>query len=195
MIMFLILTNENYAWLWSSLIGIIGVILGAFLGWFLNCLSNFGKLDCFITLWYEKFENYINGWPVGCKSYEEATNYRYNLSLDLNNRSGKPKIMRNIKLEFYSKGKMIYSQTPSNLNDIISTNPCYRYREIGIVNIHANTALQIDLSGGTNEIDFFTNVDSVILKYTNEKNKIKKIPIDQRNYKEFISEYRKYDNC
>lgn len=36
--------NTDLTWLWSSLIGIFGVIVG----WFLNALSNIGRLNFYI---------------------------------------------------------------------------------------------------------------------------------------------------
>lgn len=194
MSLLLILTQTDYSWLWSSLIGILGVILGTLLGWFLNNLSRFGEIDLYVTSWLESFKYYKNGLLVPATSYEESRQYSYHLSIDLSNNSGKHKILRDIKIEFYNGDKLILSNEPYNSDECISTKPLYLYKHLGIINIHANTALQINLHGVSSEIDTLKNTTCVFLKYKNEKNKTIRILINKHDHKNFIAQYEKNDN-
>ena len=40
----------------AAIIGVIGTILGTILGWFLNSISNKGKLKLYITSWEDEFQ-------------------------------------------------------------------------------------------------------------------------------------------
>ena len=89
----------EFSWFWSSLIGIFGVILCTFLGWFLNKLSLKGKLEIYFINLREKFSHLSStGFSVDSRNYDEAEMYRCDLSLDINNTSGKQKIMRNVTM-------------------------------------------------------------------------------------------------
>ena len=81
-----------------ALLGILGTLGGTILGWFLNALSQKGKLNVFVTSWKDKFEYNSVGSMVPSFSKEQTSYYAYNLSLDLYNSSAETKIMSNIRI-------------------------------------------------------------------------------------------------
>ena len=58
--------------LWAAIIGVGGTLLGPALGWWLNTLSNRGKIDIFCKKWDVEFEINNKGFIVKTDDIEKA---------------------------------------------------------------------------------------------------------------------------
>lgn len=160
-----------------ALIGIIGTLLGTILGWILNSVSNIGRLKFYISNLDEQYldDNYK------CK-LEEAIYYFFDVSLDIYNRSSIPKIMRNVKIQFYKGKSLIYEEVPDNTDTERFEAGAYHYDKIESINIlpkmifRINLKLRINIDEGNkfNTINYF---DNAWLVYYNNKNQIKHFQI------------------
>lgn len=164
-----------------AILGIIGTLLGTVLGWFLNSLSQKGKIRVFVKKWkatYQKADKM--GGFVDC-TREEAGYYHYNLSLDAYNSSRETRIMRDIRVVFWDKKNPLFSNIPKDDTTKRTSNTLIRYDEISIINIPAKTAVAINLHGGLYSSDKewpdFLKACRVKLGYKNEKNKKKMIDV------------------
>ncbi len=141
-----------------ALLGILGTLGGTVLGWFLNNLSQHGKLNIFISSWKDKFEYNETGCTTLSSSIEQTEDYSYNVSFDLYNSSGETKIMRNIEI------------LPVNIPP----------KSIMHIELHN----WLSKSDGT--LDNIWNTTHIYLKYINEKNRKKKILIRKEKYKDYF---------
>ena len=183
--------NTDLTWLWSSLIGIFGVIVG----WLLNALSNIGRLNFYIIKWREEFKCFKQGVYTNATSYDETEGYSFQAIIDLFNNSGKQKIMRNMRVILMSKGKQVFECDLRDKKAIKTTVPLTTYEEISVVNIPPYTAIQLDLIGylKLDEIAIITikNTDSCYFSYIDDNNKQRKILIDKHSFKDFRATYKK----
>lgn len=162
----------------SQYIGLAGTLIGTFLGWLLSYITNNrGYLD--ISIDDKMF----------CKS--DKNQIAYLIKLFVYNKSQKPKHMRNIKIQFYKKRRLLLEETPrnkdSNYNfigisskqyiDIVFMNQ-FETKSIVLCNILENENYQKVLQS-----------NRILLSYRNEKNKTKKIKIHKNFSAESVQIY------
>lgn len=167
-------------------IGVGGTLLGTLLGWFLNNLSQMGKLHIFVDRWAEKFEKNQDGRNMPCASLEETEYYGFVLSLDLYNSSGETKIMRDIQI-VHANGKILYrNQTPNDHTTRRFSCGTTRYDKVTPINIAPKSVLKLILSDGewneNGSLDFLAQTSRVYLQYTDERNKRRKKLIAKVSY-------------
>lgn len=181
--------SEN---LQTALLGIFGTLSGTVLGWVLNNLSQRGKLNIYISSWRDEFKYNNSGYMEPSFSIEKTQSYGYYLSLDLYNNSGTTKIMRNIDIVFASDKKELIRSVPRDDSTKRYSSHTTIYDTIEPINIPPKTVLKIDMHEGywEDSLSFIWEVDRVFLKYTNEKNKSKKILIKKEIYKDYFINHK-----
>jgi hypothetical protein len=176
-----------------ALIGILGTLGGTVLGWFLNTLSQKGKMNIYISSWNDEFTYNNKGCMAPSSSIEQTQYYGYKLSMDLYNSSGEIKIMRNIKILFTNGKSILFQSIPKDDQTKRISSPMTYYDDISPVNIPAKSVININLHNGVWEkndsLEFIWNVKSVYLVYTDEKNKNKKIMISKENYENHFANH------
>lgn len=164
-----------------TIIGFASTLAGTFLGWFLNQLSQRGKL-CFYTYsWTNDFFR-INeelGGEVESGDYNESKRYSFELDIDVYNSSNTTKIMRMISITFFAGKVNLLSCIPNDTTSRKTIACAIRYDEVTHINVPAKQSLRlrfqksIDLNNHRN----LESANSVILNYRDEKNRIKRISI------------------
>lgn len=177
-----------------AFLGILGTLVGTILGWFLNALSQKGKLNVFVTSWEDKFEYNSVGSMVPSSSREQTSYYAYNLSLDLYNSSAETKIMRNIRICFMDNKKELQRSIPKDDATRRTNGTLMFYDELLTVNVPAKSVFHIELHNGfwddkEKSLDFIWNTNRVVLFYTNEKNKEKEVLVNEEEYKNYFQNH------
>lgn len=177
-----------------ALIGVLGTLGGTVLGWFLNTLSQRGKLDIYISSWKDEFKYNNIGTMAPSSSIEQTESYNYELSLDLYNNSGEMKIMRNIKVVFSNSKNELYQSIPKDDATRRISHPMVFYDEVLPINIPSKSVINIKLHNvvwnKNGSLDFIWNTNSIFLRYTDEKNKDKKILIKKEIYKDYFINHK-----
>lgn len=176
----------------TSVIGVIATLVGTILGWFLNNLSNRGKLTIFTFLWKENFRRKTSFEKKDDELSEikEIQSYSYNTKLGIYNSSANTKIMRNIEIVFNNGKKDIKTIKPLS-NDIdyyIFSSPVYK--EIEAINIPPKAIAELNLHGvlpeECEELQYTKNVKNIYMIYKDETNKTKRYLIKSVNYSNYF---------
>ncbi|WP_099467810.1 hypothetical protein [Konateibacter massiliensis] len=177
-----------------ALLGIIGTLVGTVLGWFLNNLSQRGKLNIYVSSWKDKFEYNHIGTMVPSSSIEQTESYSYRLALDLYNDSGETKIMRNVEIVFAKNKEVLYCSVPKDEATGRTSHPMAYYDDVLPINIPPKTVLHIELFKGVwksnTSLDFIWKTTSVFLRYVNENNKKVSVMINKVNYKDYFIHHK-----
>lgn len=182
----------------TALIGVGATIVGTVLGWMLNTLSNRGKLNIFVSSWEENFQyNNSIGEMVSCSKREEVQNYSYKVSFDLYNSSGNTKIMRNIQIVFNDGKGDIEKHTPMDDATKRFSNPLVFYDKVEPINIPPKAVIKLNLHDGVwnenEKLDFIWKSKKIFLKYTDEKNKIRRKLIKTEDYENYFNNHTQED--
>ncbi len=157
-----------------ALLGILGTLSGTILGWFLNNLSQHGKLNIFISSWKDKFEYNKTGRMALSTSIDQTEDYSYSTSLDLYNSSGKTKIMRNIEIVFSNGKEELYCSTPKDYATKRIGGAFINYNDIMPINISPKSIIHIELlnwlSDSDDTLKYIWDTTHIYLRYINEKN-------------------------
>lgn len=176
----------------AELIGVVGTLLGTLLGWFLNSFSKRGKLFIYPVM-NDKFEYNHGGIMETCKNQKEATLYRYNITLDLHNSSGEPKIMRKIELSFNNGKQELFRITPDDDKTERSFGSMVFYDKILPLNIPAKSVVTVKLHGGLWESDDsypkIWNANEVYLVYKNDEDKEVKTMIKKDDFSHYFANH------
>lgn len=174
-------------------IGVGGTLLGTVLGWFLNNLSNMGKLCIYVSDWKDEFKTNNAGEIVQSKSVAETEYYAYCLSLDLYNSSGATKIMRDIRILYTDGWKRIWMKTPDDASTRRFSAGATRYDKVEPINVPPKAVMKLNLRDGlwntTNELDFVWKTKKIYLQYIDEKNKRRKKLIKKEDYANYFSNH------
>lgn len=179
----------------EAMVGVIGTILGTVLGWFLNSISNRGKIKLFILSWENEFRcRNEYGDTVETLAPEKVEYYSCSFALDIYNSSGEPKIMRNIHIA-YNNGKTdLIKHIPKDEETRKIVACAVRYDEIMPLTIPSKSIFQIHLYDGlwhqSTEFPSLWNVEKVYLLYTDENNKEKRTLINEKSIKQCFEEYK-----
>lgn len=178
-----------------AIVGVLGTLAGTILGWILNNLSNRGKLNIYVSSWTEKFNRFVYGVTSPSRSKEETRGYTYHVTLDLYNSSGTTRIMRDIEISFSDGNKELTRHTPQN--DATATPGIVggmNYSQVGAINILPRTVVQLELHygelGENDGIENVWNTQKVYLHYVDEKNKKRKVLIQEVNYDDYFSKHQ-----
>ena len=174
----------------TAQLGVAGTLLGTILGWLLNHFSQKGKLNVYVRLWQDSFQHNHKGIMSTCTSAAQAAYYSCDLSLDVYNSSAETRIMRNIQIVF-AKGKTeIMVRTPDDRKTERFGAGCTKCDTVGPINIPPKSIVTVDLHYGewdeNKSIENYWKVNKIFLRYTDEKNKVKKIPISSKNYADYF---------
>ena len=174
----------------AAIVGVIGTILGTILGWFLNSLSNKGKLKLYITSWEDDFQ-YLDeiGCAVPSNSIEQTEFYSYKLSLDIYNSSGEQKIMRNIAIIFNDGKSDLYKSIPQDIGSRRISGSVAVYDNVLPLNIPPKTVVHIELlnTNHGHELDYIWNTKRIGLTYTDTKGKDKRVIIKSEDYAKYFN--------
>lgn len=181
----------------TALIGVGATLAGTVLGWFLNNLSNRGKLDIFVSSWEDNFKYNDMGVMVPCSKREEVQSYSYKVSLDLYNSSGNTKIMRNIQIVFNDGKSDIEHQTPKDDSTRRYVQPMNYYDNVEPINIPPKAVIKLNLHDGAwdkdGKLDFIWKSKNVYLVYSDEKNKVRRKLIKTEDYENYFTNHKQED--
>ena len=179
----------------EAMVGVIGTILGTVLGWFLNSISNRGKIKLFISSWENEFRcRNEYGDMVKTPAPEKVEYYSCSFALDIYNSSGEPKIMRNIQIAYNNGKSDVIKHIPQDEDSRRNSSGLIRYDDIIPLTIPAKSVFQIHLRDGlwhqSTEFPSLWNVEKVYLLYTDENNKEKRTLINEKSIKQCFNEYK-----
>lgn len=174
----------------TAIISVVGTLAGTALGWFLNNLSQRGKLRIYVSAFKEVFQYNNMGCMAQSSSIEQTDYYGYKLTLDLYNASGTPKIMRNLTVVFSDGKQDLFKSVPKDDETRRSSGPAFFYDDVGPINIPPKRIIQMRLHNGAHKrdggLDFIWKTKKIYLTYTNEKNKLVKVNINSTVYANYF---------
>lgn len=175
----------------TALIGVGATILGTILGWVLNNLSSYGKLNIFTSSFRNEFKAFDGlGDFKQCSDRNSASCYNYSVSLDIYNSGGDPKIMRDIKIVLNDGKNDLLSNTPFDNATMTNTFPGRYYEKVEPLNIPPKAVITLDLhdtiDNKNDEFNFIWKTKKIFLTYTNEKNKSKKVLLKNVDYEHYF---------
>ena len=181
-----------------AVIGVLGTLLGTLLGWFLNNLSQRGKLILFLSF---KSKFYDDDGEGGFKeSLSHAKYYSYNADLEIYNSSSEYKVMRDVYISFCCKDKELFKER-AYANSTYKDNGQYlpaSIDEFKSVSIPPKQILTIgthgSISAKSEEYNKLKDVDKLVLTYRNGKNKLKKIKIADVDYVHYFDDKKENQN-
>ena len=175
----------------TALLGVLATIAGTVLGWFLNNLSNRGKLNIFVSSWEDSFTYNSIGSMVTCTKREEVECYSYKVSFDLYNSSGIAKIMRNVQIVFTDGKNDVERHTPKDDATKRYSHPVVYYDKVEPINIPPKAVMKLDLHDGVwdkdGKLDFIWKTKKVYLVYADEKNKVRRKLIKTEDYENYFN--------
>ena len=178
----------------TALIGVLGTLLGTLLGWWLNSLSQKGKLSIYIYSWEDSFQYNKMGFMTNSSSIEQTQHYAYKLTLDLYNSSGATRIMRNITVVFSDGKKELYKSIPNDDSTRRSSGHACFYDEVSPINIPPKSIIQLSLHNGAwnndGGLDFIWKTKKIYLTYTDEKNRCRKVKIKAEDYSKYFENHK-----
>ena len=134
----------------------------------------------FVKKWKEIYQKNEVGITKDCNR-EEAEYYYFNLSIDVYNSSRETKIMRDIRVLFFDKKKLLFSITPMDDAIIRTGDSSARFKEISVVNIPARSVVTINMHKAMNYSDkewgLLSFAGRVMFSYMDDKNKEKTVEI------------------
>ena len=151
-----------------QIIGIIGTILGAIIGWFLNYMSNhLGKIDVEVN----NFRDKLN----------KSNQYGYIFKLFLYNTSAKPQYIRDLQVVFCDKYNCellkskpcIGKYTFNTLCDVMEA----KKGQSSVIYINGYAPYEIELADFINKDSYkcLKHSDRIFLLYKDHRKKIKKV--------------------
>jgi hypothetical protein len=177
----------------SAIIGVCRTLAGTILGWFLNRLSQCGKLNIYPT-WCHEFRHDDNyGGMKKSKSKEEAKYYEYHLKLDLYNSSGEPKIMRKIEVAFLHDKEELFRDTPKDDSTGHISRSIMIYNEVLPITIPAKTVDTVMMRSGfgdsDNRFSQILGTNKIMLTYRDYKDKEKKLLIKKYDFSRYFENH------
>ena len=175
------------------MVGIIGTILGTVLGWFLNSISNRGKIKLFVSSWENEFWRRNDyGEMAKTPAPEKIECYSCSFALDIYNSSGEPKIMRNIQIAYNNGKSDVIKHIPQDEDSRRNSSGLILYDDITPLTIPAKSIFQIHLRDGlwheSTEFPSLWNVERIYLLYMDENNKEKRVLLTSKSIKQSLKE-------
>jgi len=162
----------------TTIVGVIGTLLGAMLGWILNQLSQRGKVNF-----------YFNEIRLFFSSSDKSNGtISLHIDVDITNTSSNQKIIRNIKAVLCKNEKNIFEknlfvkETNAGFFSLICSPKSMKNVQLTIPQLH----VEMD----EEPKNFFDN-DELYLKYYDEKNKVQSVCI----YKNILTENPYFRDC
>ena len=169
----------------GTIIGVIGSLLGAIIGWWLNNITRSGKLAVYV-------ENGINGEFVTednlpATSLEGSQYFNYKFNVEIYNSSSDAKLMRDIKLSFCNNSKQSFNVTPYDKSRMISGMAAPIHKPVELFNIPPKTAIRAELYGyiSKEHLSKIFETTAVYLSYRDERNNYKKILVEKFEYSNY----------
>ena len=169
----------------GTIIGVLGSLLGAVIGWWLNNISRRGKLTAYV-------DNGINGEFVTedelpATSLEKSQYFNYKFNIEIYNSSSDTKIMRDIKITFSNNSKQNFNVIPYDKSLMISGRAAPIHKFVGLFNIPPKTAIGAELYGyiDKEQLSKIFETTAVYLSYRDERNKYKKILVEKFKYRNY----------
>lgn len=176
-------------------IGVGGTLLGTVLGWFLNNLSNNGKLHIYVCSCRDVFSKGDGfGGNTTAESIDETRDYTFYISLDLYNSSSVTKIMRDIQIVFSDGRHTVWCKTPKDDSTRRVGTHFSMYDKVGPINVPPKAVMKLELHAGIwnsdNEADAILKAKKVYLQYMDEKNRRRKKLIKKEDYANYFSNHK-----
>lgn len=176
-----------------AIIGVIGTLLGTVLGWFLNVLSNKGKITVYLSSWTDAFRHNDNEGLITISTTEsQAEYYEFECSLDIYNSSSDTKILRDIKIVFRKGKNKLFGIDPDDKKTKRSASGRTIYDRITAQNIPPKSVVRVDMVSGLwikeAQLERVFSTDSVYLEYFDEKNKLHRTMIKSINYQNYFND-------
>ena len=162
----------------NSIIAGLFSILGTIVGWWLNNLSQKGKIQIYVKNASEKFtKRNENGFDDSCDKLD-AMSYKFNVLLDIYNSSREISIMRNIDFIFEDKKRKIFCEVPLDVtNHVMNDIVIGRYKTVSIINVPPKSAINLAMHVYIEQKDenwnFLGDINKIKIRYYNNKNRPK----------------------
>lgn len=183
-------TNTEFV---IAFIGILGTVLGTVLGWILNNISQKGRLHFYVLSWKDDFSKDLDGIVVDSCKKEDVDYYSFSCFVDVYNSSAETKIMRNIEVVFANNKTELWCEIPDNYDTQRFSAGCVRYDKVEPINIPPKTVMKLSLHSGRwdkdNDLAFLWDVNRIFIRYTDEKNKKRKIRIKHGKMEDYLVKY------
>ena len=185
----------------TAIIGVAGTLLGTILGWFLNVLSNKGKLSVFLESWSDSLKGRSRIGSIDVVTLlDDAIYFEYRCTIEIYNGSSKTKIIRAAQLLFCSGKTILMKVVPRDISKSIYNGPAVFYKDIGAYNIPANQIITIPLTGSLMKkeqgLDWLSKVDRILFEYIDERNHKRTVllkKLDNNNTFDFMEEQNGQD--
>lgn len=179
----------DLTWLWASLFGAVATMLGTFLGWFLGKPKD-KRLDIQISKLVEPIES-RNGAGLYCGGLKEGEleSIRFGVNLVFYNSSGKIKVVRNLRVEFYhNKHQLLFCCPLLDLGQVKNAGSFIWAEDVPAMNVVPGYA---DLFKGEYflhhaELQKKDEIDKSFLAYDDEKMKKHMLKFDPFNFKSIV---------
>ena len=175
--------NANNVTILASAIGVGGTILGTILGWFLNSLSNRGKLY-FTNLKSEStFQKFEAGRMVNSNK-ADVQYYNFTLKFNVYNSCAYVKILKEIKFVLYYNNMVICEIIPDDGLSERYSHPVFIRDKIVPKNLSPKSIMEFKLTFFIKEeaIEYFHKSNNIKLSYENEKGVKKFIKINTDDF-------------
>lgn len=178
----------------GAIIGVAGTLLGTILGWFLNVLSNKGKLRFYLKSWSECFlQSDSYGGQKQTTNIAEAEHHRCNVTIEIYNSSRFSKAIRDIKIVYCQGKRLLYSTTPDDKSTPKPSMTIPSYEKVGVRNFLGNTMVTVEFvlhlpKGHTDNWSFLKHTNKIYLQYKNERGKTKRVMLREADYSKWFSE-------
>ena len=159
----------------TAIIGVGGTIVGTIIGWILNNISHSGWLHFYSKIAGLSTKDDGYGGYIGCKNVKDADRYTCFIDLDIFNKNADFKTVKDLQVQFCYNRKHGFSKKPlvkKSKNDT-------KYETVDIINIPPKQTISLYLSVSLKKELFpdLERVNTLRLKYKNEKNKTKTVSI------------------
>ena len=118
------------------------------MGWFLNNMSQAGKLKVYVNSWVDSFQYNHIGCMTPSSSIEQTEYYCYVIDIDFYNSSGEMKIARNIEVVFMNGKKELKTSVPHDEATKVLCSPLTLYYDVEPINIPPKSVIKHKLRNG-----------------------------------------------
>ena len=173
----------------AAIIGVIGTLLGAVLGWCLNYFSSKGGITIYISSWDVQFKTssaYGGYAQSSCINGTECIDYL--CSVDIYNSSSNTRMIRDIQIVFYEDKRVLLKSVPFDGK----TNGKQKPRIVMPINIPPKSAVNSQFQSSImiieKEYEDVWKTNRILFEYRNEKNKRKRVLIKEVEFKDYFIE-------
>lgn len=159
-------------------VGVVSTVIGTFLGWLLNNISQSGDLKFYSHISGMPFKNDGYGGYFGCGKLDEADWYMCFIDVDIYNENANYKTLKDLNIRFCYSKKDGFCKTPLNKKSKYEE----KHESVNMINIPPKQTIPLHLSVRLNKESFdnLRRVKMIQIKYKDEKDKTKIVYITKQ---------------